>query len=160
MMNPRPGQNVFYHPLARMLPLHRYQSQVYHLAEKFPVGFEDGFTPIWEAVPFSLGARQTQQARVNVQREFHLVAIAGSSSAAGGFRWQFYDQKKKRKLTDRGISFNVLGTGTGGYQYLREPYPLTEKNAQVLVIVQNQDTVTNNIQIVLYGMARRFNFPA
>jgi hypothetical protein len=142
-----------------MLPLHRYQSQVYRLADKFPPGLGDGFSPIWEAVPFTLGPRQTQQARVNVQREFHLIAICGSSSAAGGFRWQFYDQKKKRKLTDRGISFNVLGAGSG-WQYLREPYPLTEKNAQLLVICQNQDSVANTVQIALYGVARRINFPA
>jgi hypothetical protein len=159
-MNPQPGQNVLIHPLARMLPLHRYMQQVYRLAEKFPPGLTDGYAPIWEIVPFTLGARQTQQARSNVQREFHILAIAGSSSAAGGFRAQFYDQKKKRKLTDRGINFaNLLGAGSGPL-FFREPYALLEDNAQILTICQNQDTVANTIQIVIFGMARRFNFPS
>lgn len=167
-MNPTPGQNVLTHTLARMLPLKRWQSQVYHLAQRYPPGLMDGYAPIWEAIPFSLSARTTQQARVNFQREFHLLAIAGSSSQAGGFRFQLYDEKKKRRLMDRGIAFsNLLGTGAkgsglgGGYLYLREPYPFTERNAQALVICQNQDTggSNNDIQICLYGVARRFNFP-
>lgn len=153
---------VLRHPLARMLPLKRWQSQVYRLADKFPPGLTDGFAPIWEVVPFSLAARTTQQARVNVQREFHLIAIAGSSSLAGGFRFQLYDQNRKRRLMDRGISFNnLLGPGSSPL-FLREPYPLTAHNAQVLCVVQNQDTsgANNVIQIVLYGVARRFNFPS
>ena len=159
MMNPQPGQNVLFHPLARMLPLKRWQTQVYRLAEKFPPGLEDGFTPIWEAVPFNLGPRQSSLARVNVQREFHLLALGGGGGSAGGFRYQIYDQKKKRKLTDRGVSFNTLGPG-GGFIFLRQPYPLTDQNAQVLVLAQNLDTVQNNFQVVLYGVARRVNFPA
>src|ERR1700738_5188465 len=152
-MNPQPGQNVLFHPLARMLPLHLYQKQVYRFSEKFPPGLEDGYGPIWESVPFTLAARQTQQARVNLQREFHLLAVGGSSGTAGGFRLQFYDQKKKRRLGDRGISFNnLLGPGSSPF-FLREPYAMTEKNAQLLMIVQNQDTVTNTIQVVLYGLS-------
>ena len=104
-MNPRPDQNVLHHTLARMLPPKRWQSQVYRLAQKHPPGLEDGFTPIWEVVSFSLPARQTTQVRVNFQREFYLLAIVGSSSQAGGFRAQVYDQKAKRRLADRGVNF-------------------------------------------------------
>ena len=145
-----------------MLPLFKWQTQVYRLAEKFPPGLSDGYAPIWEVVPFTLTARTTQQARVNVQREFHLLALGGSATVTtnGGFRAQLYDQKKKRRFADRGVGFNVL-TGPGGKLFfLREPYPLTEESAQILVVCQNLETSTNTVQILLYGVARRFNFPA
>ena len=168
-MNPRCDQNVLHHTLARMLPLHRYQSHVYRLAQKYPPGFEDGFTPIWEVATALLPARQTTQLRINFQREFHLFAISASSSAAGGFRAQLYDMKKNYgqgkpgvRLAARGVNFaNYFGPGTGPF-FLREPHPFTEPNAQALVIVQNQDTggTSNTIQVVLFGMARRFNWPA
>ena len=164
------GENVLYHTLARMLPLRRYQTQVYRLAEKYPPGLDDGFTPIWECATALLPARQTTQLRINFQREFHLLAITGSSSLAGGFRAQLYDMKKQYpgmqkpglRLAGRGVNFaNYFGTGAGAF-FLREPHPFTEPNAQALVIVQNQDTsgASNMIQVVLYGQARRFNFPA
>ena len=180
-MNRPRDPNVLYHTLARMLPLHRYQSQVYALAQKFPPGFEDGFTPIWECATALLPARQTTQLRINFQREFHLLAVMGSSSLAGGFRAQLYDMKKRYctwadaarriigapsekpgvRLAGRGVNFaNYFGTG-GAPFFLREPHPFTEPNAQALVIIQNQDTTatSNQIQVVLYGLARRFNFP-
>ncbi len=159
MMNPPSDFNVITHPLARMLPKGKYQTQVYRLAEKSPPGLEDGFGPVWEVVPFNPGGRQTQQARVNVQRDFHMLALSASSSRDGGFRYQLYDTKKKLKLTDRGVSWNTLGKGGNNF-FLREPYPFCEPDAQILVIAQNQDTAANNIQIVIYGQARRFNYPA
>lgn len=169
-MNPVVGHNVIINPLARMLPLKVWQSQVYRLAEKHPPGLEDGFTPIWECVTFVMPARTTDQARVSVQRDFHLIAVSATSTLGPGngngtFRFQIYDEKKKWKLTDRGVQFAV-GTGGGSPAtlplFLRHPYPLTEKDAQLLVVCQNQDTSvnTNQVQIVLYGQARRFNFPA
>lgn len=182
LMNPLPNQSVLHHTLARMLPLHRYQSQVYRLAEKYPPGLEHGFTPIWQIANCSLPARQTTQLRINFQRDFHLLAIMGSSSQAGGFRVQLYDMKKSYlqwanvarriasvvrgkpgvRLAGRGVGLaTFLGTG-GAPFFLREPHPFTEDNAQALVIIQNQDTsgANNVIDVVLYGQARRFNFPA
>ena len=179
-MNPQIDQNVLRNPLARMLPLLELQSQVYRLAQKHPPGFEDGFTPIWEVATCVLPARQTTQLRINFQNQFHLMALTGSSSLAGGFRVQLYDMKKqyntwvnvaKRimgdkgkpgvRLAGRGIAFaNFLGPGSDPF-FLREPHPFTEPNAQALVIVQNQDITgsSNIIQVVLYGQARRFNWP-
>jgi hypothetical protein len=180
-MNPAPEQNVLHHTLARMLPKGRYQSQVYRLAQKYPPGLEDGFSPIWEVATCTLPARQTVQLRINFQREFHLLSIAGAGSQAGGFRAQIYDMKKSYlqwlnvrrrvpstsggkpgvRLAGRGVNVaNYFGPGTGPF-FLREPHPFTEDNAQALIIVQNQDTGGSNnvIQIVLYGVARRFNFP-
>src|SRR4029077_14763444 len=84
-MNPGCDNNVLHNYLCRMLPLHQYQSSVYRLAQKYPPGFEDGFAPIWECATALLPARQTTQLRINFQREFHLLAITGSSSLAGGF---------------------------------------------------------------------------
>jgi hypothetical protein len=167
-MNPKRWPLVLTNPLARMLPLLEWHSQVYRLAEKHPPGFEDGFAPIWECATALLPARQTTQLRVNFQSEFHLLAVSGSSSLAGGFRVQLYDMKKNYgqgkpgvRLAGRGVNFpNFLGTGAEPF-FLREPHPFTEPDAQALVIVQNQDTsaTSNNIQVVLYGMARRFNWP-
>jgi hypothetical protein len=177
-MNPKRQQSVLFHTMARMLPLHSWQEQVYHLAQKHPAGFEDGFTPIWECATALLPARQTTQLRINVQKDFHLLALAGSSSLAGGFRAQLYDMKKDYgqekpgvRLAGRGVNFanyfgagfapgNSTGQGSGLY-FLRSPHPFTEPNAQCLVIVQNQDVsgASNQIQVVLYGVARRFNWP-
>lgn len=179
-MNPQHDPNVLTNHLARMLPLHSYQSQVYRLAEKHPPGFEDGFTPIWEVATALLPARQTTQLRINFQNQFHLLAIMGSSTLAGGFRVQLYDMKKQYcswanvrrriagepskpgvRLAGRGVNFaTFLGTG-GDPFFLREPHPFTEPDAQALVIVQNQDITgaSNQIQVALYGLARRFNWP-
>jgi hypothetical protein len=58
------------------------------------------------------------------------------------------------------VAGNPSSAGSGGV-FLREPHPFTEPNAQALVIVQNQDTTgaSNQIQVVLFGHVRRFNFP-
>jgi hypothetical protein len=143
-------------------------SQVYRLAQKYPPGLEDGYAPIWECATALLPARQTTQLRINFQREFHLLAMSASSSLGGGFRAQLYDMKKNYgqgkpgvRLAARGVNFlNYFGAGASPF-FLREPHPFTEPNAQALVIIQNQDTSgsSNNIQVVLYGQARRFNFP-
>ncbi len=155
-MNPFFGSNVLVHPLARMLPLFHLQSQVYRLGERLPPGLE-GYTPIWEVAPFLLAGRATQQARISFKRDFHLLALMGSSSAAGGFRLQLYDMAKKRKLTDRGVAFaNLLGTG-GDPMFLREPHRFDAKDSQALLIVQNQDAAANTIEVVLYGVALRWN---
>ena len=180
-MNPQADPNVLHHTIARMLPKGRYISQVYRLAQKHPPGFEDGFTPIWEVATALLPARQTTQLRINFQNQFHLLALTGSSSLGGGFRAQLYDMKKQYqtwadvaqrivggrrgkpgvRLAGRGVNFaNMFGT-LGQAFFLREPHPFTEPNAQCLVIIQNQDTsgASNQIQIALFGMARRFNWP-
>jgi hypothetical protein len=190
-MNPCKQPNVLVHTLARMLPLHDYQAQVYRLAEHYPPGFEDGFTPIWECATALLPSLQTTQLRINFQDQFHLLALTGNSSVAGGFRVQLYDSKKRyitwqdpnlripgdlsakagQRLAARGTNFGTfLGAGfvaanpsSNGSSpfFLREPHPFTEPNAQALVIIQNQDNsgVNANIQVVLYGLARRFNWP-
>ena len=183
-MNPAKDPSVLVNHLARMLPIHQWQEQVYRLAERHPPGFEDGWCPSWEVATALLPARQTTQLRINFQREFHLIALTGNSTLAGGFRAQLYDMKKQYwdkskqawgkpgvRLAGRGVNFaNLLGTGFApanpaaqgaGGVFLREPHPFCEPNAQCLVIVQNQDTTatSNQIQVVLYGVVRRFNFP-
>jgi hypothetical protein len=173
-MNPPATPNVLFNYLCRMLPLHAYQAAVYRLGEKHPPGFPDGFTPIWEVATALLPARKTTQLRINFQNQFHLLALTGSSLLAGGFRAQMYDMKKQYvpgskagvRLAARGVvGVNQFGSSgpflnTGPF-FLREPHPFTEPDAQALVIVQNLDTTTtsNQIQVVLYGVARRFNWP-
>lgn len=155
------------HPLARMLPLQREQMQVYRMGERLPpVGELSGYGPMWEPINMVLAARSTLQARVNFQRAFTLLAVAASSSSVvnGGFRAQFYDMKKQRRLADRGVQqaniggqVSTGGAGPTGPFFLREPYPFDITDSQLLVLVQNLETVQNTIQIVLYGSVLRFN---
>jgi hypothetical protein len=193
-MNPAKSPNVLTHTLARLLPLHDNQGQVYRMGEKHPPGFEDGFTPIWEVATAVLPSLKTTQLRINFQNEFHLLALTGSSSLAGGFRVQILDTKKiysswlRDKMANligdgppqdrpgvrfagRGVNFATFlgagfnaanGAGIGSSQFtLREPHPFCEKDAQALVLITNMDNsgANNNIQVVLYGLARRFNWP-
>lgn len=161
-------EHTLRHPLARMLPLQREQVQAYRLAEKHPPsGLLDGHGPTWEAVTAILNPRQTLEARVNLQRDFTLITIAVSTSSNinGGFRAQAFDVKRGRRFADRGVQqANIAGAGTlvGGISnpfMLREPYTFQDPDSQVLLIVQNLETVVNTVQVVLYGVALRFNEP-
>jgi hypothetical protein len=158
--------NTMLHPLARMLPIQRLQAQVYRLGERLPPsgGLFD-HSPTWEAVNLVLTAGATLQARVNVQRDFTLLAIMASSSSQvnGGFRAQFFDTKKELRFMERNAAQNLIagsvfgaGTLTDPF-FLREPYEFDQADSQILVSAQNLETVTNIIQIVFYGVALRFN---
>jgi hypothetical protein len=158
-------RNTLTHPLARMLPIWRRQLQVYRLAEKRPASDDLPTSgPVWEAVPFVLAARDTVQARVNLQRGFTLLAITTASSVTdrGGFRAQFYDMKKKRRFADRNVNAPNIAGAMGGVNpaaasFLREPYTFDQPDSQILVSVQNLETVANSIQVVFYGVVLRFN---
>lgn len=183
-MNPSIDPNVLINPLARMLPLDSYQHAVYRLGQKHPPGFEDGFCPSWEVGTALLPARQTTQLRINFQREFHLFGLMSTSLLAGGFRAQIYDTKKRYntwqdvarrivgpladkpgvRLAGRGVIAALQFGGTAiGCQpfFLREPYYFAGPNAQALIIIQNQDTsgASNECQVALFGMVKRFNWP-
>src|SRR5271166_538036 len=157
------------HPLARMTPLHMRQYQVYRLGERLPPsgGLID-HCPTWEPVDMVLAARSTLQARVNVQRDYTLIGIMFSSSSIvnGGFRAQFYDTKKQLRMADRGVQLAQIAGAVGGTVatrgpfFLREPYEFDQPDSQLLVIAQNLETVTNTIEIALYGVALRFNQPS
>lgn len=157
------------HPLARMLPIQREQMQVYRMGEKHPpAGHLDDHAPTWECQTFILAGRGSNRVRVNLQRDFTLMALICSATvntALGGFRAQIYDVKKELRLIDRPMLFaNIAGTmgggGNAGASFLREPYEFDEPDSQVLVIAQNMEITQNSIQIVLYGQVLRFNQPA
>jgi len=154
-------RNVLQHPLARMLPLQREQAQVYRLGERVPPSGLDGHGPVWEAMSMVLGARGTLQARVNLQRDFHLMSITTSatSNASGAFRAQLYDVKKRLRFADRGVQQALIAGIANSPFFLREPYPFPESDAQILVVVQNLETVANTIQLCFYGQVLRFNEP-
>ena len=161
--NPFSRQYTLQHPLARMLPLFGYQRQVYRLGEKNPPsGGLDGYGPDWEAVSFVLDPQATLQARINLQRAFTLLAFTaqGSPGERGGplaFRLQIFDTKKQRRLGERGINQETFAGNGKGAQFLREPYTFDQPDSQVLVLVQNFETVQNEVQLVLYGQCLRFN---
>ncbi len=185
-MNPEKNPNVLINYLARMLPLDSYQHAVYRLGEKHPPGFEDGYCPSWEVATALLAARQTTQLRINFQREFHLFGLTATSTQAGGFRMQIFDTKKRYhtwqdvgrrivgdlaekpgvRLAGRGV-IAALQAGGGSAALscqpfmLREPYCFGGPNSQALIIIQNQDTggASNECQVALYGLVRRFNWP-
>lgn len=183
-MNPVKTPNVLINYLARMLPLDSYQHAVYRLGEIHPPGFEDGYCPSWEVGTALLPARQTTQLRINFQREFYLFGLMQTATQSGGFRMQIYDTKKRYytwqdvgrritgalaekpgvRLAGRGVIAALqCGGVTIGCQpfFLREPYCFGGPNAQALVIIQNQDTsgASNECQVALFGMVRRFNWP-
>jgi hypothetical protein len=155
------------HPLARMLPLLQWQGQVYRMGEKHPPsGDLPGHGPDWEVVTCVLAARDTTQVRVNLQRDYTLMAITTSSTVTdrGGFRAQFYDTRKQLRFADRGVNrVNIAGSMGGGGKpapsFLREPWRFDEPDSQILVVVQNFETVQNEIQIAFYGLVLRFNDP-
>lgn len=151
--NPYTLRNTLTNKLARLLPLKG--AGVYRLGESNPPGLQ-GYGPVWEPVTVTLGALQTQQMRVNVQRDFHLLALTGSATG-GAFRVQLYDVNNKLRLADRGVrQENVVGTG-GFPFFLREPYRFDQPDSQVMFLIQNLASVSNTIQAVLYGVCLRFN---
>ena len=151
--------HVVQNQLSNLVPLRRTNQQCYQMGFRHPQGDLDGYGPIWEVVTMSLPAFGTREARVNFQRDYHLLGLVGSASAPNGFRAQFYDVKKKRRFADRLYGhFNFLG-GQGSVFMLRRPYRFDERDSQLLLMVQNLDTVASTVQIVLYGCVLRFNDP-
>lgn len=155
--------HVLQNPLARMLPLRRNQGHIYRMGEKIPPSALDGHGPMWEVATFSLGPLQTLQARINLQRDFTLIAIAASSSSSvsGGFRFQMYDLKKRLRFADRGIQESVLAgsvaSATSEPFFLREPWRFDLPDSQILVNIQNFESVVNTAQVAFYGVVLRFN---
>ncbi len=153
------------HPIARMLPLQKEQMMVYRLGEKYPpVGWLAGHSPMWEVATLVLAPQANQQVRVNLQRDFTLLAISvtNTSNVNGGFKAQLYDIKKQLRLADRGVNQILMGGPTFaappcGSFFLREPYRFDLPDSQVLVVAQNLELVQNLIQIMLYGSVLRFN---
>lgn len=159
--SPRALANTLIHPLARMLPLLRYQMQVYRLGEKNPpVGSMAGHSPHWAISTLLLDPLATQQVRMNLQPDFHWLATLGRSSVftdLGGYRAQIYDIEKGLRMADRGVKVANLGGDAGAVHWFRDPYRFDAPNSQVLLVVQNLEQSTNEVQLALYGQVLRFN---
>lgn len=147
----------FINPYTRMLPLRGLQADVYRMAETVPPGLE-GYQPRWEIVNAVILAQQSLEVKVDIMTGFHVMAVLGSATTnnLGGFRTQFYDAIKKRRIHDRPIQFPNLGGAAIAPFFLREPYAFDLPRSQVLLILQNMEVVTNTVQIVLYGVAAPF----
>lgn len=151
--------HVLQNQLSNLVPLRRTNQQCYQLGFRHPQGDLDGYGPIWEVISATLPAFGTRQARVNFQRDFHLLGLIGNATGPNGFRAQLYDVKKKRRFADRPYGhFNFLG-GQGSVFMLRRPYRFDQPNSQLLLLLQNLDTVSSTVQVVLYGSVLRFNDP-
>ena len=160
---------VMQHPLARMLPMFRYQAQVYRMGERVPPSALTDHGPMWESVEFLLDPLDTLQARVNLQRDFTLLAIMATcttNTAAGGFRVQFYDLKKRYRFADRPVNFanfagtiEVLNANSPSPFFLREPYRFEIPDSQILLECQNFENAANTVSVMYYGQVLRFNAP-
>jgi len=100
---------------------------------------------------FTLAARDVQESRIPAGPSFVLLALLGSSTSALGFKAQLYDSRREKALSDRPLNFgNCWGSGKNPF-FLKEPYEFAE-DANILVKVQNQDIITNTVEVVLYGL--------
>ena len=156
-------RNTQRHPLARMLPKLMLQRQMYRLGEKYPPadGLEE-FGPTWEVADFIIPAQSAAQARIPLQRMFTILGFSASASvntALGGFRLQLYDTKKGVRFAARGPQVaNIAGSAqSGAVMFLREPYQFDLPESQLLVDCRNLEAASNTIEIVIYGVALRFN---
>lgn len=159
-INPYALKNTLTHPLARLLPIAKYQRQMYRLGESTPPsGAMAEHAPSWEVASFILDPQGVGQARINLQRDFWLIALLASASVnnLGGFRAQVYDSQKDRRFADRGPFFSLIGGNVSGPQFLREPYQFDQPDSQILLNVANLEPAQNTIQIVFYGQVLRFN---
>ena len=147
----------FVNPYTRLIPLKGWQADVYRMAEQMPPGLE-GCQPRWEVVNAVILAQQSLEVKIDIMTGFHLLAVLGSATTntVGGFRTQFYDAIKKRRFHDRPVQFPQLGGAAAAPFFLREPYHFDLPRSQMLLILQNMETVTNTVQIVLYGVAAPF----
>jgi len=112
-----------------------------------------GTLPYWYVIPYNLAARQTFEYRVVTSKNFYLLAIMGDSNvgaAAGNFRAQIFDAKRKLRFSDRGVNFANLVGNAQGPAFERALYRF-EPLSPILVRVQNVDAAPNSGQIVLYG---------
>jgi hypothetical protein len=159
-INPYSLKGTITNPLARMLPLYKYQRQVYRLGEANPPsGHLLDYGPQWVVFDLVLGPLATLQVRATLQQNFTLLGltVSNSSNVSGGFRAQIYDVPKQRRLQDRGIQQALIGGLASGGFFLREPYPFDLPNHQVLVLAQNLEAVQNAVQLVMFGMAKRID---
>lgn len=157
------------HPLARMTPLRRDQSQTYRLGERIPPSALNDHAPMWEAVECLLDPLDTVQARVNLQRDYTWLSKSSTctSNLAGGFRAQVYDIKKRYRFADRSINFanfagpvnNAGAANSPASFFLREPYRFEIPDSQILLQVQNFESAPNIVMMAFYGQVLRFNQP-
>ncbi len=148
------------HQLDIILPRRKLASRAYApgpraregLQFKVPRWYVFNFTGVGQ-VAGTLGPRQASEARVVTGRNFYLLAIIATSTqvAAGGFRAQFYDARRKKRFSDRGINFaNLAGSAQNPFLE-RRPYFIPAQSP-ILMRAQNLETVANQVQIVLYGV--------
>lgn len=150
-----------------LLPTLGYQDRVYRFSKTPPPGLE-GYQPRWEVVNAVLGAQQQIQVKIDVMRNWNLLAAlcSASVSTVGGFRihlahiWREAPgpdgQMTLRIGSDRGLKFGNLAGNSNASFYLREPYPFDLPQSQCLVILQNLEPNPNTVQLALYGVAEPF----
>lgn len=139
------------------------QGAVFEHGDKSDIATSSDEAPIWiyADVP-SLAANDTEDMRIGCPENFELFAVMATVLAdddfeSGGFRLQIYDVNRKMQLIkDRPINFqNYCGTGNGtrgaSPLFFRNPYPLAEKNAQILIRVGNLENFAYTVQVALFG---------
>lgn len=115
-----------------------------------------GGRPYWYVFNFTLGASQTLESQQSCPTDFIATAIYISDSAGGtptnpGCRLQLFDTKRKKRMSLVGINdVNFGGTARDPF-ILRRPYRFRAA-ANILMRVQNLQTSSNTVQVVLQGV--------
>lgn len=130
------------------------QKSVFRFGDGVDISAMEGEAPSWCYAEFLLVAQDSNDTRVGCPDDFVLMAILASSTVntVGGFRLQIYDANRKMQIIkDRPVNAGAYaGNGTSPL-FLRVPYPLVKRNAQLLVRVTNLETATNDVQVVFFG---------
>lgn len=141
------------------------QGAIFRHGDKSDIAASSDETPIWiyADVP-TLVANDTEDMRIGCPENFELFAVMAfineddRSPVNGGFRLQLYDVNRKMTLIkDHPVNAgNYCGAGKNGNGaasplFFREPYPLAEQNAQILIRVGNLENYDYTMQVVLFG---------
>lgn len=142
--------------LGLWLPYRKMSSPAYVPSPKARLGLRYK-RPIFYVMQITLGAQESDNARISVAPNFRLMMILGKGSAAapadglGSFQFQLYDNARRRKFSELPI-LALAGAGTGQEPFiLKNPYSFTG-TAPIQAFIQNRATVSNSIYLVLYGV--------
>jgi hypothetical protein len=119
----------------------------------------EGMQPVWYLGTLTLAAGATGRLRIAVDPGFALTMIIGTSSAAnpadglGAAQVQIFDNARRARFSSRPIvSPVVFGTASDPFIF-PTPYVWTGTDP-VLITLQNRQTVSNTINMVLHGWRR------
>ena len=150
-----PGQQ-FRHALGVWLPYRKLSSPAYVPNAKARVGLRYKH-PMWYPMQLILAAQDSDNARISVAPNFHLMMVLGQGSAAnpadglGSFQFNLYDDARRQKFSELPMQ-NSIAAGNAQQPFiLKTPYRFSG-TAPVQAFIQNRALTSNTIYLVLYGV--------